>query len=142
MEKSMIEKLRDFLATDEGRKASEEFWAKIQREDERKIKAKEYLVSISKPKLDKLISRLIEDNGDEWRDKCWKNRYEPYPTNLMGLLFDGAIAGGKESREALKSKGYFSESVVKFRGYYFSRVYGQGVIFSIFNSKKEEIFSI
>ena len=138
-----FQKLKEFHESPEGKKSILEFFEKIERERKRKEKAKDYLLSLTKYKFDKLVSRLIAENGEERRDKCWKERCEPYPTHLMQLLFDGAEMGGKEYNKVLdRGDEIFGGGTFKFRGYYFNSLYGQGVIQRIFNSRKEEIFSI
>lgn len=143
MEKNVFQKLKEFHESPEGKKSILEFFEKLERERKRKEKAKDYLLSLSKYKFDKLVTRLISENGEKQRDKCWKERCEPYPTHLMYLLFEGATLGGKEYNKVLdRGDGMFGGGTFKFRGYYFNFLYGQGVIYRIFNSKKEEIFNL
>lgn len=143
METDFLQKIKEFHESPEGKKALRGFAEKIEREERRKEKAKDYVLSLSKYKFDKLVSRLIAENGEERRDKCWKERCEPYPTNLMYLLFDAAQIGGKEYQKPLdRGDEIFGGRTVKFRGYYFNWIYGQGVIQRIFNSKKQEILNI
>jgi hypothetical protein len=143
MTTDFLQKIKEFHESPEGKKALQEFAEKIAREHKRKEKAKDYLLSLSKYKFDKLVSRLIAENGEERRDKCWKERCEPYPTNLMYLLFDGASLGGKQYDKVLdRGDSLFGGGTFKFRGYYFNSLYGQGVIHRIFNSRKEEIFNL
>jgi hypothetical protein len=143
METDFLQKIKEFHESPEGKKALQEFAEKIAREHKRKEKAKDYLLSLSKYKFDKLVSRLMVQNGEERRDKCYKEGCEPYPTNLMYLLFEAASIGGKEYTKTLdRGDEIFGGGTVKFRGYYFNWIHGQGTITRIFNNKKEEIFSI
>lgn len=93
--------------------------------------------------FDSLIGRLILEHDDNYRDKCYKNGYEPYPNNKLTILFELIQIEGEEIEKIdFKNDTHFKNTVYKYKNYYFQFIYGQGTITKIYDQNHENIFSI
>ena len=92
--------------------------------------------------FDRLIYRLILEHGQEWREKCHENGFEPYMNNKLKFLIDYVVNNAK-SVEVKKIKTNFTNHIWEFKGYYFQMIWGQGVIIKIHNKEDlRELLSI
>lgn len=92
--------------------------------------------------FDVFLQKIIKDNGDEWRIKCYKKGFQPYPTNLMQLLYDYVEKHGIAQELGSVDDNAFESSLYLFKGYYFQLFCGQGCVIRVFNSNKEIILTI
>jgi hypothetical protein len=87
-----------------------------------------------------LIYRLILENGDEWREKCYHKGYEPYPTNMLQFVFDYVIYKTENLEEIPEEIDCnFPTNTFEFNGYYFQITYGQGSFISIYNKEDKKL---
>ncbi len=87
MSKSMVEKLREFLDSEEGKKSIEEFGNKIKREEERKDRWIEKFKKIAEPDIDSYLEKLIEKyDSDEYVRREYALGYEPRESLLWIAL--------------------------------------------------------
>ncbi len=90
--------------------------------------------------FDNLMSRLILENGDDWRGKCYDKGYEPYPNNKLQFLFDYVIYKTDNLEELPEEiECYFPMDTFEFRGYYFQIIYGQGSFVRIYNKEDKSL---
>jgi hypothetical protein len=137
-----LEKLKQFLDSEEGQKSMELFGKKLEAEHQRYTRANEYLQKLKKPDFDALLLKEISKHDEAWRDRCWKAGCEPYPSNLMELMFRVAEEFGKTHKGILDEFDQsFGGGTCTYRGFYFNWIHGQGTVLRIFNSNREEIFT-
>jgi len=143
MANDMLERLKSFLDSPEGIAAVERMTEKMRVEDARKQKAFEYIESLSNKELKSKLMREIAKHDDAYENKCYARGYMPHPSNLMYFVFDAAQIGGKPYKKILDDfDEAFGGGTIKYRGYYFNWIFGQGTVLRIFNNKKECIFSL
>jgi hypothetical protein len=83
----MVEKLREFLDSEEGKKSIEEFGNKIKREEERKDRWIEKFKKIAEPDIDSYLEKLIEKyDSDEYVRREYALGYEPRESLLWIAL--------------------------------------------------------
>lgn len=129
----------EFLKTPEG----EENILKLQKEWQLKDDQKNINIERIKKMFndqetfDSLVNRIISKNGDEWRDKCYKNGSMPYPTPLLESLFDLAEQEGEETNEPIDGlTEHFPSDIWEYKGWQFALTYGQGTCGSVYHNKK------
>ena len=92
-------------------------------------------------KFDTLIHKIIDKNGDRWTEVCLQNGCEPYPSNLLYVLFDLSDLEGEDYKEPFDEfTKVFTTYTKKYMGYYFAITHGQGSVCSIYDSNKELIY--
>lgn len=134
--KDNLKSIDEFLNSEEGQ-AEMNAWALSHAEKMKLIKSRTVkLNNCSDEQFEYFMQKVFKDNGEEWKDKCYEKGYEPYPTNLMYLVFDCAKNHGKDISN--ESNSIFHENVWFYRGYYFSILHGQGSHSSIMNQQEWE----
>lgn len=140
-----LKKFIEWMESDEGKAESDRVLAAIELErkihSERLRKLTYYLKMHS---FDELIARLIKEHDEAYRTKCYDiKRCEPYPNNKLSMLLSYVEKHGTEMKHIKGiTDGMFSESLYKFKGYYFLTVCGQGCFNRIFNKNKEMILQV
>lgn len=84
--------------------------------------------------FDLLMYRIVLEHGNDWRDKCYHNGYEPYPNNKLSFILNYV----EDRCNIIKIKKLFIDlpnEIREFNGYYFQHIYGQGMITRIYNKK-------
>ena len=140
---SLLERFDKFINSEEGQRSLKEFAEELNRKHERVVKAKTYLDSLSQEEFEQKLLSEIEKHDDNWRRKCYDKGYEPYPSNLLGMVFSVADLGDEstEYNEILDDfDAHFGAGTKIYRDYYFNWIFGQGTVLRIFNKNKEEIF--
>jgi len=119
---------------------SEQFNAILDIEYKRAQKLKHYL---DERNFDDFIGRIIREHDNDYRDKCYRKGYEPYPNNKFNLLLKLVEIEGDEITEIdFKDDCVFNNQIIKYKNYYFQWIWGQGVIIIIYDNNHEKIFSI
>jgi hypothetical protein len=137
-----LNKLRAFLDSEEGQKSLEAFAQRENEKEKRYTKANQYIQSLKSKDFEDLLKKEIAKHDEAWRDRCWKAGYEPYPSNLLELLFSVAERFGKPVKQILDEfDREFGGGTFRYRGFYFNWIHGQGTVLRIFDSDKEEIFT-
>ena len=85
-----------------------------------------------------VFKKLLERNGQERSDKCYKNGYEKYGTPLMEFLC-GYITDRIDYVEDHKFSNDFSSGVWFFENYWFQLICGQGCFWRIYDKKLKHI---
>lgn len=136
---SLLENLKDFLDTEEGKKSMDEFCKKLEFEHSLKEKHIENLHSVllSGVTLSSLIEKVrLKYNSDKYREH-WHNKCIEPPEILYWLLFDYAEKYGRECDEPEweEYSNMFTSALYFIDGYYISRMDGQGSFIQIEKSK-------
>lgn len=130
---SMVEKLREHLASPEGKASMEKYFGNLAKQEEIKAgRFEKFDKWLEDNDFDKLLYRLILEHDDEYIDKCYHNGYEPFMNNKLQFVFDYAIDRGKEVK-VKELKCDFPQAISEFRGYYFEIIWGQGSVTAIYN---------
>lgn len=135
----MMRLMEEHFNSGESDKYFEKIRIKQEAKDKRFLKFQQYLLTHS---FDELLQRLIDENGDAHREKCYKKGYQPYPTNLMQFVYDYVKEYGEEQEIGSIDDNPFESEAYHFKGYYFQLFCGQGCVIRVFNSQKEEILTI
>ena len=130
-----IEKLKAYLESPEGKKATEEYFGNLAKQEAiKKGRFEKFDMWLEDNDFDQLLYRLILEHDDAYREKCYHNGYEPFMNNKLQFVFDYACDRGKAVKKIPKElKTIFAQAVYEFRGYYFEIVWGQGSITAIYN---------
>lgn len=92
----MLDKLRAFLDTPEGKKSLEDFSNKLVREQEHRDRCMERMWNRIKDNIDGSIEHLLNwYESDKYRDREYKMGYEPRE-DLLWVLLDVAEKYGRE----------------------------------------------
>ena len=143
MASEMLEKMRAFMNSPEGKASAERMRAKMQRESDRKQRAFEYIESLSREEFEAKLAKEIARHDDDYERRCYAKGYMPHPRNLMYFVFSSAELGGRPYNKQLDSfDANFGGGTIKYRSHYFKWIFGQGTVLRIFNPKKECIFSL
>lgn len=131
MEES-LKALEKYLDTDE----SKQYFENLRIQEELRVKRvdalKKYLDSHD---IHVFMERMVNDHDETYIEACYLNCVQPYPKNLLELMFDVAEKYGKPSRKTFGDK-YFSPTVHKYGDFYFSVTHGQGVAYGVFYKNK------
>lgn len=140
----MLEKLKAYLDSPEGQaemaKKREENALRSKIQEGRFEKFERYLQSVS---FEELMQRLFSEHDDAYREKCYRNGYEPHPNRKMEFLFEYLQDRISEIHVSeIENALYFHTSTRFFKGYYFTVMYGQGAAYIFFDSTKKRVFTI
>jgi hypothetical protein len=127
------QRLKEWEESGEADKWVKKYAEQQDAKDRRSLK----LNSLDDEAFERFMQKVFVDNGEEWKEKCFYNGCEPYPTNLMYLAIDTARLYGEDVSQASADAGAsFPEQVNFYRGYYFSTIYGQGASSSIMTEEQ------
>lgn len=127
---SLVERLREFLNTEEGRKSMEEFGKKLERDREFKDRWIERFRSYSEDKLDFVLERIISKYGsDEYVGKEYSKGYEPRE-ELLCVAFNYAEKYCKPCEDE-KYLNMFTGEAYYIGSYVIQVMHGQGSVIKI-----------
>ena len=127
--KAMEKALDDFIKSPEGIA----FFEKEKKKEELKLKRfARFEEWLKHNDFEALMYRLILEHGEEWREKCYHNGYEPYPNNKLSFLID-YVSHNYEEISVSQLENMFNTQIWFFKGYYFRIMHGQGSVFDLYN---------
>lgn len=129
----LLQKLRDFLATEEGKKSIEEFHLKLEREAEHKERWTERMWNRIQGDIDNSIEKLLTwYESDKYRDREYGMGYEPRE-DLLWVLFDVAEKYGTECSEdeIREFANTFTGGMRRIGSYVIQVMIGQGSVIRI-----------
>jgi hypothetical protein len=139
---SLIEKLRAYLDSDEGKRETEEYSQRVAEESairERRVnRVGEFL---KEKDFDQIIQRIVWEHDDEYRERCYSRGYEPYPNHKTELLFDFVRSRVTDVHNDLIPQDFLSECLF-YKGYWFTTYCGQGCFYRIYDHKINIILQI
>ena len=137
MANDMLQKLRAFLDSEEGKKSIEEFALKMQREDEHKERWADRMWNRIKDDIDGSIEKLLTwYESDKYRDREYKMCYEPRES-LLWVLLNCATKYGKECTDESYANMFTGEMYV-IGSYVIQVMHGQGSVIRIDKIKSNE----
>jgi len=126
----MLEKLRKFLDSEEGKKSIEEFGNKMKREEERKDRWIEKFKKIVEPDIDAYLEKLIEKyDSDKYVRREYSLGYEPREP-LLWIAFGYASKYCKECKDE-KYLNMFTGEAYYIGSYVIQVMNGQGSVIKI-----------
>lgn len=143
-----LEKLKEAIEKDakDPNGVAATFAKKRKLEQQRTQKLHSYILSLSTIEVDDFIQKLISKHTDVYKGRCISNGYEPFPINLMNLLFKTAEYNGEVDNSSYdQNDPLYSDwlhTTYKYFNYYFQIILAQGSTIVIYNKDKEYIFSI
>lgn len=134
----ILQKLRDFLDSEEGKKSREKFIKKIVFEQQLKKNNVERIKKMfnDQKSFNLLVNKIIAKHDDAWSDKCYKKGVMPYPWELMYALFNLAEFEGKISDPIDELTKNFPSFIYTYKGWQFAVTHGQGSVCSVYYRKK------
>jgi hypothetical protein len=126
----MLEKLKEYLESEKGKKETEEYFniIKIKKEINNKQLNRFYLRIHSADQFVDFIEKVVSKyNSDKYRNFWYNKGYEP-PEILYWFLFDYAEKYGRDccDLEYETYGNYFTTAMYYINGYYIYRMDGQG----------------
>lgn len=100
------------------------------------------LIEENKINISELLDRIFNEHNEEYKDKCYKNGYEPYPNNKLSFLFSYIEHVLDPIKNPEFIDDYFSTVVYYYKGFYIAKTNGQGSFIHIYDNSKERIFTI
>ena len=126
----MLQKLRDFLDSEEGKKSIEEFALKMQREDEHKERWADRMWNRIKDDIDGAVEKLVEYyDSDRYYYRESKRGFEPREA-LLWVLLDCARKYGKECTDESYANVFTGEMYV-IGSFIIQVMHGQGSVIRI-----------
>lgn len=140
---NILQNLKNFLDSEEGKKSMDAFRAKMRRQEGIVGKAASYIDSLEQSDFESKLKRQIEKHDSDYEDKCYKKGYMPHANNVISLLFEAAEIRGEQYPEILDEfDASFGASTIVYKEHYFNWIHGQGTVLRIFNQNGECIFSM
>lgn len=137
-------KLKLYLETEEGKRGIKEYFNDLAKREKiaenRYVRFEKWLKNNN---FNKLMQRLVVENGKEWSEKCYHKGYQPYPNNKLSFIIK--YVTNKYSHinvPQLKSKYYFPNQIWFFKGYFFKMTWGQGVLTEVFDKDFKQIIAL
>lgn len=135
-----IEKLREFLNSEEGKKSMENFALKMQRSDEHKERWADRMWNRIKDDIDGAIERMCNwYESDKYRDREYGMGFEPRE-DLFWVLFNCAAKYGNEctQKEIDTYANIFTSEIFVIGSYIIQIMNGQGSVIRIDKIKNHE----
>lgn len=134
----MVEKLRAFLETEEGKESIKKFAEKLSFETELKMRNIDRIKKMfnDQESFDNLVNKILEKHNDNWKDHCYKKGVMPYPWSLLYALFDLAEMQGKEIDPIDGLTENFPSSLFTYNDWQFAITNGQGSVCSVYYKKE------
>lgn len=130
MANEMLQKLRDFLDSEEGKKSIEEFALKMQREAEHKERWADRMWNRIKDDVDGAVEKLVEYyDSDRYYYRESKRGFEPREA-LLWVLLDCARKYGKECDDESYANVFTGEMYV-IGSFVIQVMHGQGSVIRI-----------
>ena len=134
--KAMEKSLDEFVKSEEGKAFHEEYFGNLKKiQDIQEGRYRKFEKYLETHDFDKLMQRLIIENGDKWREKCWHKGYEPYLNNKLGFLIEYLLHNYEPIEVVEIEPKHFPSTIYFFRGYYFQTICGQGCFHRIYNKE-------
>ena len=84
--------------------------------------------------FDQLMYKLIHKHGEDYREKCYHNGFEPYPNNVLYFIIN-YIRENYDEIDVSQLNCEFPNYIWFFKGYYFQLICGQGCYYRIYNKE-------
>jgi hypothetical protein len=126
-----LQKLRDWLNSEEGKKSITDYAEKINKKEEIIIKQLERFNRLGN--FEQFTEKVIAKyNSDKYRDSWYGRGIEP-PEDLFWFLFNYAEKYGRECNEEEWEQygNVFSSALFFCNGYYFNKMDGQGTVIKV-----------
>jgi hypothetical protein len=126
-----LEKIKNWLDSEEGRKRVDDYFDKIYKKNE--IQDSQFKRFNQFGNFEEVVEKVIKKyNSDKYRDRWYSRSIEP-PESLFWFLFRYAEKYGREcnKKEWRQYGNMFSSALFFCNGYYFNRMDGQGSVVQV-----------
>ena len=134
----MVENLREFLNSDEGKISTQNYINKIIFED--KLKENNILrikkMFSDQKSFNSLVIKIINKHDDKWVKRCHKQGIESHPFELLYSLFNLAENEGVESDPIDGFTENFPSQIYTYNDWQFAITHGQGSVCSVYYKEK------
>lgn len=138
-----LKKAREYAESPEGIERERVYFEKLNIELEIEAgRFKKFENYIQAHSFDELLKRVMDEHDEAYRDKCYKEGCETYPTSKMQFIYDYVRKNIEHIEVAGITDGYFHTEARFFKGYYFTVTHGQGCFYRIYDSNKKDICTI
>jgi len=127
--KKSLRLLDEYLNSDEGIAFLKRMGKKKEIQQNRYKRFEEWLKHND---FDVLMSRLISEHDEEYRQKCYDGGFQSYPNNKLAFLIDYIVENIKPIK-VKKLDCKFSNQIWEFKGYYLQMIWGQGVLTNVYD---------
>jgi hypothetical protein len=138
MANKMLEELKAFMESPEGKKAMEEFANEMQRKDEREENNRMRMRKMfsDKESFDSLMEKICAKHNDAYEDRCYAKGYMPHPMNILYAIHEVADEEGIDHPPLDDFTDSFPSDIVSYMGWQFAITYGQGSVTSVYKNKE------
>lgn len=135
---TMIQRLKDFMESEEGKESMRRFAEKLVLEEQIKTSQRERIKGFYKTQeeFDQLMEGVLARHDEDYRDSCYAKGYMPYPSILLQTLFDIAEIDGEECDGVDAFTTEWPANVYEYMGWQFAVTHGQGSVTSIYKNKE------
>lgn len=135
----IVEKIKAFLESPEGKESLIQFSEKINFESKLKKSQVEKIKRMfnDQETFNILVNKIINKHDKAYINKCYKNGYMPHPMNILYSLFDLAELEGFELSESLDGfTENFPSCIMEYMDWQFAITHGQGSVCSVYYKKE------
>lgn len=138
MSNTMLERMKAYLESPEGKKATKEWAQKIKREDSRKENNRMRMRKMfsDKESFDALMEKICAKHNDAYEDRCYEKGYMPHPMNILYAIHEVADEEGRDHPPLDGFTENFPSDIVTYMGWQFAVTYGQGSVTSVYKDKE------
>jgi hypothetical protein len=138
-----IEKLKTLLNSEEGQALMRKFVEeRVKKQEIANGRYRKFEKFLETHDFDEIMQRLIAENGDEWRGKCYKKGYMPHPNNKLAFLIDYVVHNYEPITVDELECEHFPDGIWFIKGYYIQMIWGQGVLTNIFDKNKKFLLQV
>lgn len=138
MENSMLEKIKTFLESEEGKKSMVDYFTKLAEEDRIQLERANRLLGqygvCDDSTFDYLMLDILEKQ--EKSDARHYNTYTDRPLHILNLMWELASEYGVEIEPIDGLTKNFSSVVYDYYGYQFAITHGQGSVLSVYRQQE------
>jgi len=133
-----LDKLKNWFDSPEAEKAMDEWLEEKERKDIIKnARYQKFEIWCELESFDELMQRLKKEHDVTYRHNCYKKGYMPNPNNKLSFVFDYVFENQSSIIDTTVEDYVFSTDMRFFKGYHFVKVFGQGVIYSVYKDKEQ-----
>lgn len=130
MSNLMLNKLEEFLDSEKGNNFINKIISKNELKNNRLVKLENY---IENNDFDVLMNRMLNDNDETWKNKCYSKGFEPYPTNILSLIIE-LITNKEETTLNISERSDFLCGEWEYKGYGLQLFCGQGCFYRLYKN--------
>lgn len=139
MGNNMLEKLKEFLDSEEGKVSMEKFAQKMEFKETRNRLNRARMRKMFKgnqESFDVLMYKIIAKHDDAYEDHCYAKGYQPHPMNILDAIHQVADEEGTDHPPLDSFTESFPSDIVTYMDWQFAYTHGQGTVTSVYKNKE------